>query len=395
MKPLRLALLVLGSTALALAGAEVVLRRAWPVRSVTYRLDPVLLHDSIPRSRRLQRMPEWAGGGRHLVRFNSLGCRGPELAEPGRGPRVVVVGDSLVLAANLDEERTFPARLALHLGACEVVNAGLESYGPDQTLLRLERDLEALAPDLVVLVLCATNDFGDLLRNKLFELEGDRARRVRPTLSEAAREPFERHAREARAPAIARTFLEWRESRAAARAEARARPLPELVPEYLAQAAWEYENTVVQRDRTVYSLQQDAYDADVALLPGTASAGYKRSLMTAVLKELLALCRGRDVPLVATVVPSAIDLDPGFWIRVDPARYPLYRREALVEALEGCAREAGIDLVPLASFASAPDPSALFVGRDDFHWSARGADLAAREVAAGLRERGLPTKGKE
>jgi len=392
---MRLALLALGSTALALAGAELALRRWWPVRSLTYRLDPLLLHDAIPGSRRLQRMPDWAGGGHHLVRFDSLGCRGPELGRSAGRPRVVVIGDSLVLAANLDEERTFPARLAVHLGACQVVNAGVESYGPDQTLLRLERDFEALAPDLIVLVLCATNDFGDLLRNKLFELEGDRARRARPTLSEAAREPFERYVREARPPALVRAFQEWRKSREVARADALARPLPGLVPEYLEQAAWEYENTVLQGDRTVYNLQQDAYDADVALLPGCASAAYKRRLMTAVLKELEELCRARGVPLVATVVPSAVDLDPGFWIRVDRERYPSYRPEALVEALEGCAREAGIPLVPLTSFDAEPDPSTLFVGREDFHWSAHGADLAARDVAAGLRARGLPSGDEE
>ena len=172
MRKLRKPLIGALALLLALLCAEWILQRYWPVLSTNYRMDLELLHTTVPGSRRIQAMPERAGGGRHLIRINSAGFRGPELDSPRTRPRILVIGDSLVLAGNVAEADTFPARLAAHLDdAYEVVNSGCESYGPDQSLLKLERDLPALQPDLIVLVLCATNDLGDLLRNKLFRLD--------------------------------------------------------------------------------------------------------------------------------------------------------------------------------------------------------------------------------
>lgn len=372
-------LLCAASFALSLVVAELVLERRWPVRRTTYRLDPVLLHDSIPGSRRIQRMPSWAGGARNLVRFNDVGCRGAQLESPKTRRRLVVLGDSLVLAANVSEAETLPARLGEELGAgYEVVNAGLESYGPDQTLLRLERDFDKLDPDALLLVLCATNDFGDLLRNKLFRLERGRLERTQAVLTDAAREPFERHAREASAPALVRTFLDWRETRAAAAREREAPATgPDLIAEYLAQTEWEYRNAVLERDTRVYSLQQDAYDADVAIRPDGESSRAKQRLMTAVLRRLRERCVARGIPCALVVVPSAIDLDPTFLVRVDRDAHPTYSPTALSDAMSRCGREAGFEVLDLTAEFAARVETGLFVGRDDFHWNRRGIALAA------------------
>src|SRR6185295_4536691 len=60
----------------------------------------------------------------------------------------------------------------------ETVNAGVVGYGPDQACLRMEAELSRLRPDLVVVAVLAENDYGDLVRNRLFEL-GPRGELVR------------------------------------------------------------------------------------------------------------------------------------------------------------------------------------------------------------------------
>jgi hypothetical protein len=103
--------LILISSLVALFVAEMSLRRWFPVGGMIYALHPQLLHATRPNSRRIQPMPQSAGGARSLIVINSAGYRGPELEQSGR-PRVAVYGDSLVMGENVAWEDTFVARLA-------------------------------------------------------------------------------------------------------------------------------------------------------------------------------------------------------------------------------------------------------------------------------------------
>lgn len=105
------------------------------------------------------------GPDRGLVRINSLGLRGREVAlrkEEGVF-RVLVFGDSFAFGVGVDEEHLFSSHLerllSLSSGArSEVINMGVSGYSTDQELLLFE-DLGAnLAPDLVLVVAC-DNDF--------------------------------------------------------------------------------------------------------------------------------------------------------------------------------------------------------------------------------------------
>src|SRR6185295_3641726 len=145
-----------------------------------------------------------AGGAWITTELESHGFRGRELADPKRGPRVLVVGDSLVMAQTSPLEETYCVKLDAALGRqAEVVNAGVSGYGPDQACLRMEQLLAPLAPELVVLVLCAHNDFGDLVRNKLFRL-GTREQLVRnrPRLDRGLVERFAQAERHVARPAL-------------------------------------------------------------------------------------------------------------------------------------------------------------------------------------------------
>lgn len=363
----------------SLALAELILRRSYPVPASNYQLDDELLHTTRPGSRRVQIMPD---GARIPVRINGAGFRGPELEEPRARPRIVVVGDSLVLAGNVREEDTFVVRLGEALGGgYEMVNGGLESYGPDQTCLKLKRDLPTLAPDLVVLVLCATNDYGDLLRNRLFRVEDGALVENEPVIGERVKAIFAE--REARSGGLA--IL--RALRGAPAQPTGAAPDPnQLILEYLAHAREQFQ-LYTAGDRVVDDLQQDPYDAALAIHPDWPVCALQRELMRLVLARIAAACG--DVPLACVVVPSAVDLDPDFVVRVDAGMFPGYRAEALTDALTEDAAAAGIATLDLFEVFASNDPRSLFVGFDDFHWNAAGQALSARATAKFLKSSGV------
>ncbi len=97
------------------------------------------------------------------VKINSLGLRGPEVTDvPEGGYRVLVLGDSLTAAFEVEYEETFAAilerQLTEEMGApVQVINAGVRGYGTDQELLYYRERGRKLEPDLVILV-SAFND---------------------------------------------------------------------------------------------------------------------------------------------------------------------------------------------------------------------------------------------
>jgi GDSL-like Lipase/Acylhydrolase family len=123
------------------------------------------------------------GAGRATL--NARGYRGPELALPKARDRtrVVVLGDSIAFGYGVADEQTFTHLLDIRNEGLEVVNLGVEGYGPGQELLVLRRDGLPLGPDVVVLAVCLRNDFVDAVLpvalydgvtpRPRFRLEGD------------------------------------------------------------------------------------------------------------------------------------------------------------------------------------------------------------------------------
>ena len=384
----RKAALAFLSILVALVAANGLVSWLLPLRTTLFELDDELLFRARPGARRVTMMDPRAGGAWIRVRINGDGLRGAPLAASEGRERLLVLGDSLVLGENVPLAETFVERLARHLESSggwtpAVVNAGVTGYGPDQSLLALRRDFDKLSPHTVLLVLCATNDFGDLLRNKLFEL--DPQGRLVPfpfQIDPIAHERFAEAERESRRWALARLWDTARERRAGAPPEGRI----DYIAEYLQAARAYYHELRVLRDPRVYSLFEDTYDADVAIFPDWDSARAKVELMAAVLREFAASCAERGVDLRAVVVPSAVDVSPAFDIRVDRERWPSYSERRLADRLATLARDAGIAVLDLSEAFVAAGPDGLFVGAGDFHWNAAGQDLGAKECAQFLLE---------
>jgi hypothetical protein len=386
----RAALALAGASVLSLAAAES-LARVFLARRFTsiYQLDRECLHTLVPGAEKLF-VHRPANGGRLIpVSVDSQGYRGPELAPKGSRRRVVVFGDSCIEAEFSRVEDTFVERLGGELGSgVQMVNAGVIAYGPDQELVRMRRELPALEADLVIVALCADNDLGDMLRNKLFrlgekgELSENRftlAPRIRSQL-ELARKGFvlER--------ALHRTLERLRTEQREASATSERTREADRVEEWLTRSKAEYEDYVVRGDNEVREIFEDHYDADVALEPDSPSALYKRALLAAVVGEMRRVAEASGARFLVVVIPARQDVCESFdlgWI--DPERWSAWRRDALSGAMAEAALGAGAPCVELFEPFRAGGGCELYLHGGDSHWNERGQALAAELVAERIR----------
>ncbi|TPV92487.1 MAG: hypothetical protein B7733_25580 [Myxococcales bacterium FL481] len=377
-------LCLMGTVALGLgecAGEMVLGPRHRPI----YQADDEVIFGFIPGRHSVTTLSERNGGATIHHQINDDGFRGPALREAGEATRVVVYGDSFVHGYYSPDEETFVAqlgeRLRGHLGReVEMVNAGVSSYGPDQALYKMQRELPALRPDAVVMTVYAGNDYGDLMRNKMFRVNpaGEVVENswrldeeVKMRLALAQRSSI---LKRAIGPMIRRIGRD------------RGRPNQAVDLEFLlAEAEREYQSHAVDGDPTVTNTHVDYYAADVSLTPNSDSARYKVSLMHGVLRRIAAYVGEQGLPLVFVFVPHAGDLSSAYdWPAVDPERFPDYNRRNQVRPLEELAQAEGWLAVSLFDAFQARDVNALYLHGGDDHWNGAGQAYAAELVAEAM-----------
>lgn len=95
--------------------------------------------------------------------INSLGLRSQEPSkDAGEMFRILVLGDSQTFGLGVDQEKTFSAQLQALLTAktqnqIEVLNAGVSGYGTFEASWKLERIVNKVQPNLIVLVIFVDN----------------------------------------------------------------------------------------------------------------------------------------------------------------------------------------------------------------------------------------------
>ncbi len=395
-------LLLTASSLIGLVIAEIGLRLTVPDDfSTLFRLRSDDLFEYIPAaSRDYHRLP--INGGQTIrVHIDRQGFRGPELrgsADSSR--RVVVFGDSFIAAEYSAEADTYTSQLQRMLGAyfrtpVEVVNAGVTGYGPDQECIRMERDLTRLKPDLVIVSIYTGNDFGDLLRNKLFRLDsGGRLVRNHYRLAGSVRRKFlmARHG-----PLVLKLF-----ERTVDRLESsRFVPEGDEVPvegnpasatttrEWMRDREAEYRDYVLGHDDVVTNLLADGYDADVSAAPDGPSARYKVTLMDRVITRMDSVVRSHGIPMLLLIIPTAEDEVPGYVYRVDSSLYPAYQRSNLSAVVEAIGRQDSIPTLNLFPAFRSHDPAALYLRGGNDHWSNAGQRLAASLSVQAIARDGL------
>ena len=395
------AALVAGSVTLAVLLAEIMLRLVYPIGAIAYRLDERHFQEYVPNASKVVRRLPVNGGDRIAVGINGDGFRGRaiEIPKPAGRRRILVYGDSYVAAEFSDLVHTFPAQLeqrlsAARAGLVEVVNAGVPGAGPDQVARRLPADMQRLQPELVLLVIAAHNDFGDLIRNRIYRLDERGVLVDNPYVIDATlRQRFEQTPFSQLAIAgLLRAGWRGMSGRLGLAADDEpALPTgggPTRLDRELRVVQGEYDRFVVQRDQRVRTVLVDRYDADVSLLPTSPSARYKTALMQAVVGRIRDLVRARGAALLVVAIPSpyAFELVPE--LRVDRVRYPLSDPAAATSAIAAAASRQGIEVVDLYETMAVSDPSTLYFEQDT-HWNDRGQARAAAVVGERILQAGL------
>lgn len=386
--------LLMSVASLAMLGVGEVVAEAvlGPKLRPIFQPDERMIFKLIPdRTSVMTRMPV-NGGTTVRHRINSAGFRGAELMQPGAAPRVVVYGDSFIHAAYTADDETFAASLGTQLSAragrkVEVLNAGVSSYGPDQVSLRMEEELPRLHADLAIVAIFAGNDYGDLMRNKLFRIGPDSALTSNSwKLDPTVRDSFvvsQRQSILVRAvrSAVGRTRLSANgaNNNGAAAGTSKVSDWNFL----LEVAENEYRSFIVERNNVVTNTHVDYYSADISLTPNSESARYKIALMQAVLRRIHDAATRNRVPLVFLFIPHPVDVTSRYddWGRVDLQRYPEYSGRNQTAPLEDAARSIGVPFVSLYDAYRTVDANALYFHGGDDHWNAAGQRMAAQRVS--------------
>jgi hypothetical protein len=381
------ALTVLISVGLSLVVAEFVLRGVFGPRFPQLQRDDRVLYRLVPGVEHVAVLPAIDGGAVIRYRINNQGFRGAELARPGESMRVLVYGDSFIQGDYSPTEETFTeqlkGRFARKTGkSIEVVNAGVIGYGPDQELRRMETELPTLKPNLVIVAIYAGNDFGDLLRNKLYRLSSDGFLEANPSeyLDDALAshmyqsprsEPMLRKILRA---AMGRLFGN-RGNSGIGREGRRPR-----VDAYLKQAIDEYRQYVIEGDNAV-RLLSNPYDADVSLTPTSESARYKIAMMEQIMRRMGDTAAKNNASLMFLLIPAPIDAAEDHEVgEVDPLKYPEYKRSTLTDILEQICQRNGFRTVNLFGPFWERRADHLYF-RVDGHWNRRGQAYAADLVS--------------
>lgn len=317
------------------------------------------------------------------VTISSLGLRGPErpYAKPPGTSRVLVLGDSFVEAAQVQEREGIVGRLESMLGerggSVEVLNAGVGGWGQHQQYLFLREEGHRYEPDTIVVQLYLGNDVYD----NSWMLQG------RPR---SAREPYFVFDDDG-------TFrqVDWRSRRpenvTPALSVARDRsllwnifetgvlfklgPAGEDDPDEV-QNRFNLNKMIVHSTQSSERLDQ-AWRVTVALLQRLRAFGEERGVKTAlVIAPAMFQVYGDDWDKLIT--DNKLKRDD--WSPDAPNRY-----------LAARAAEIGmptLDLLPAFRAEGERSGQPLYFARDR-HWTPAGHALAAREVAAFLATHGL------
>lgn len=342
-----------------------------------------------------------------LVRINDQGYRGPDRGFKAAETTVLVYGDSFVMAEFSPFELTYCARLehalrvdrtaAGHSAPVHVVNGGIAGGGPDQYIPRLESECATVQPDLVIVAIYAGNDFGDLVRDKMFRVDpggGDDVIDNPWTFSGKVKQEFAM----AEKPAIWRMVHRLRtdrrltagwESMAAAEGAERLAMSHRMLEADLTLCREEYDAYVEHGRNDVRKLLDDHYDSDIAVEPESDSARYKVALMRGVMRKLHKTAVANNVPLLFVAIPAPTDVIPEYRGGTpDTAKYPEYEAARLTTIVSDIAADLGVPCLDLFEPFKARGQD-VYLYAPDVHWNAAGQLQAAELTVAEIRESSL------
>jgi len=313
---------------------------------------------------------------------NSLGYRGEEIGEK-KGYRIVVYGDSNIQARFSEIENTFPKKLERFLkneiNDVEVINGGLVGAGPDQSLLRFVKDADIIKPDMIILHIFADNDYGDIIRNRLFELDDNNqlvktAHSVKKDQQISQKETNLVNYLNSLLLTRAITMLLSEDESTLSRDE----KVDVMLEKLESESSLEYSNYEKSEAR-ITSHFADHYDIDVATDPDGDAAKTKIMLMSKVLEQAKLAASKREVQLIVMVQPAVFDIsvNNSVMAQKDLKRYEGYQYRNLTDPIKDICASLELNCVHLIDEFLKNKPETLYL-KEDNHWSNKGQELSAR-----------------
>jgi len=379
---------ILCITVVVLVGIEGILRLVFPekiksVKTIVYEHNKDFLVNLKPNVTKIFNRNKENGGKSIHWKTNSDSFRGAEL-KSNPDLRVIVYGDSNIQARFSDLENTYTGQLELRLQKdglqnIEVLNAGIIGFGPDQSLIRFSKEVDKYRPDLVVFHIFADNDFGDIIRNRLFDLNDDgRLTRTGHKIIVDQNLTYNESYKSFTSRLLIMRAINKISSHLFVRNEEQGEIIDQL------QRANEAEYSIYkQLQPKKYSHFEDHYDVDIAIDPFSESSREKTLLMTEVLKEANNIAKEKSVRFLVVIQPSATDLtiDNKRLSYKSLERYSKYKRENLTKIVEDICISYKIKYINLFDIFLRNEPDTLFFTGIDNHWNDKGQEIAAQQTA--------------
>ena len=318
------------------------------------------------------------------VTINSLGLRGPEQSyeKPPGVTRILVLGDSFVEAAQVDQHQAMVGRLEAALnesrtGRYEVLNGGVGGWGTGQQYVYLTAEGYRYEPDVVLVVLYLGNDIYD----NSYVLQG------RP---KNPHEPY----------FVPRDDGSLRQLDFRVRKPEQVNPAVGLLR---AQSGlWNIFETGV-----LYKLDDPGEDSEElrlnrfnlnkmlvhAVKPNERLEDAWR-VTTGLLRRIEEAGRERGIPTAVVVAPAAWQVYGEDWDdlihgnKLRPDEWSADSPNRLLAERSAEIRAPMLDLLPALRDEAELSPNRLYFPSDK-HWTPDGHAVAAREIRAFLAERGL------
>jgi lysophospholipase L1-like esterase len=296
------------------------------------------------------------------IAINPQGVRDDEPIgpKPAGERRIVILGDSIVFAVQVEARETFAERLEALLNArgdatrYRVINAGVQGYGPAEQVRFFETVAAAFEPDLVLVTTIVANDAIEAL-DRRWRLDDTRS------ATERAGEEAETRLRRVVRRSMVLQIAKQRTDQVLERVQPARQPSP---------------------DRRLLSYA-------TPLRPDIAHGFEEATRATARLADTAA---SRGARTAVVLVPARFQLDAAEYQRMQ-AEVSRFGFELDVDGASARFREyfasLGLPLLDLLpAFRAAPHPGRMFFERT-VHLTPAGHDVAAESIARFLEDQGL------
>jgi hypothetical protein len=363
--------------------------RLWGKKEVLYRYNENYFIELRPNISGKYYRKKANGGDIISWRSNENSHRG-DVPKKVYDKRVIVFGDSNIMARFSSLKNTFPAKLEDYLIRnsnlnFDVINAGTLGFGPDQSFLRMKEDIHALRPDIVIFHVFADNDYGDMIRNKMLYVDQNNSLRQFERDIEKEMNLFEGLKKEK----FLKKLLIYQCLESISLNAFQERIASGMVETFDIWCQEEYD-VYLGKEETDH-LFGDHYDVDLATDPELESSKQKVRLLRAILTEANELATLNDAAFVVLIQPSATDITANYYFdhALMEQKYQDYSRKRLTGIAENICREANINYINLYDDFVSNSPNELYFTAGDNHWNDKGQDLAAEITAAYLLDPGF------